>query len=288
MGAGRRVWLVASLLAYLGAVGCRSNQQLLESELRAREIQYHEAMDELKRSEFQNEALQRELNDLRRGSKISPEDAARTFGLKRITIGRGTMGVDHDKVPGDEALQVQIEPRDGEDHVVKTPGTLQIIAMEISPQGVKSIISVWDIDQAEMRKSWKQGLFSTGYQFILPWKSWPQYENLRVLARLMMPDGRVFEADKDIKIRIPPGIKSLPSCPTEQLPNPPEIEVGKRSTSNSSPRDPWQPALPGETAGTANTVTFSQSCRWQPVPLRDSPVQLGRPEPFEGNPPEAK
>jgi len=275
MRGARRTWFLAGLLACLGLAGCR-NRDVLENELRARDMQYREAVDELKKAEFQNEALQRELDALRRGSKIGPEEAARTFGLKNITLGRRTMGVDNDKLPGDEALQVILEPHDVDDHIVKAPGTLQVIALEISPQGNKSLLSSWDLDQNQMRRAWKQGLFGGGYEFILPWKSWPQYENVRVMARLTLSDGRVFEADKDIKIRIPAGLKPRPELPPGEPLPPPEIEVGKWTPANPGPNvaAQWQPADQG------STVTHSQSCRWQPAPLQDS-IQLGRPEPVE-------
>ena len=62
---------------------CR-NTDTLENELRVREMKYREAVDELKKAEFNNEALQREVAALRGGSKISPEEAARTFGLSAL------------------------------------------------------------------------------------------------------------------------------------------------------------------------------------------------------------
>src|SRR5262245_29766750 len=71
--------------------GCRNTSaELLESELRTRDIQFREALDELKRTESHNEALQRELHSMRQGgiNPISPEHAAQTFALKRIALGR--------------------------------------------------------------------------------------------------------------------------------------------------------------------------------------------------------
>src|SRR5439155_1274661 len=69
-------------------------------------------------------------------SPIPPEFASPTFGLKRVTLGRGTGGYDNDNLPGDEALQVVVEPRDGDDHIVKVPASLHVAAIEINTQGL--------------------------------------------------------------------------------------------------------------------------------------------------------
>ena len=99
-----------------------------------------------------------------------------------------------------------VEPRDGDDHTIKAPGTLQIFALEITPQGLKTPLCMWDIPAEQLRQSWKQGLLSTGYTLTLPWKQCCRRRStVRVIVRMTTPDQRVFEADKDIKVRVVPG-----------------------------------------------------------------------------------
>src|SRR5439155_24466275 len=57
-----------------------------------------------------------------------------------------------------------------------------------------------------LRKTWRSGLLSSGYQVVLPWKAWPSSEKLRVTARFTLVDGRSFEADKDVSIRLTPAV----------------------------------------------------------------------------------
>jgi hypothetical protein len=38
---------------------------------------------------------------------------------------------------------------------------------------------------------------------VLPWKRCPTTEKLRIVAQFKLPDGRVFEADKDVTIHVP-------------------------------------------------------------------------------------
>ena len=89
---------------------------------------------DLDRAQADNEALVRELTSIRHGSaaKITPELAAQTYTLKQITLGRGTGGVDEDACPGDEALEVVVEPRDADGHTIKAPGSVHVEALEIS------------------------------------------------------------------------------------------------------------------------------------------------------------
>ena len=136
MPAGRRS-LFFILLPCVFLAGCRRHD-LVENELRHKETLLRETVAELKRCEAYNAALLHELQAYRTGSAPVPlELASSTFTLKRIVLGRGTGGHDNDNLPGDEALQVVVEPRDMEDHTIKVPGSLQITAIEIDPHGLK-------------------------------------------------------------------------------------------------------------------------------------------------------
>lgn len=243
-------WPTVLLFGSLAAAGCRSNCDLVEAELRSREGQVRELRDELDRAEACNQALQRELQDLRQGAGPvpGPGPGALAFGVKEVVLGRGTGGYDDDQCPGDEALQVVLEPRDGDGHAVKAPGTLHVEALEISPEGLKVPFSAWDLSRGQLRKTWRSGLFSNGYVVVLPWKRTPSSPRVRVVARFVGTDGRAFEADKDVTIRLPAG--GLPGKP-EMLPAPtplgPELpRVLPGATPAASPDGPllghWTPA----------------------------------------------
>lgn len=254
-----------ALLVLLLPCGCRHNNDLVERELRQRDQQFREALDELGKAEHQNLAQQHEIEALRHGASITPEQAAQTFGLRRITLGRGTGGVDNDRLPGDEALQVILEPRDTDDHIIKAPGTLYVLAVEINSQGIKTPISSWTVTPEQLRHSWKQGLLSTGYSLILPWKGFPQTENVRVVGRLVTADGRAYETDKDIKVRLVPGAPPRPQGALD-CPIPPEaITPFTAPTAHTDQRPP-------------NAIGTAPASHWQAVPL-DGAVQLGRPIP---------
>jgi hypothetical protein len=198
-------WLVGVALA-ASATGCRSNSALVESELRRRECQVRQLRDEVGRCGAYNQALEQELRNLR-GEGLPPDAPERGqpgYPVRSLTLGRGTGGRDDHALPGDEALEVHVEPRDPEGNVTRAPGTAIVQAAEIPTDGVKRPIGSWDIGQDELRHSWRTGLLSTGYVLVLPWKVWPSVEKLRVTVQFRLVDGRLFEADKDVHVRVAP------------------------------------------------------------------------------------
>jgi hypothetical protein len=47
----------------------------------------------------------------------------------------------------------------------------------------------------------------------LPWKTWPSFEKLRVVVQFASADGRLFEADRDVTIRLaPPTARKTAEC----------------------------------------------------------------------------
>jgi hypothetical protein len=214
--------------------------------LRSRDHELREVREELHRMQGCNDTLHRELRALRRNcasSKVPPEDAALIFSLKSVTLGRQTGGYDDDDCSGDEALQVVLEPRDMDNHVIKAPGTLQVQALEVSPEGLKRPLSAWQVTPEQMRRTWKSGLLSTGYFVVLPWKAWPTSEKVRVIAVFMLPDGRTFEADKDVTIRLTPASRRKPLPPDPGLPPagpPAERAPAPRRIDTAQPAGLWQ------------------------------------------------
>ena len=211
-------------LLLLGLAGCRgSNCDLVEAELRTREMQLLDIRSERDNLVAHNQALQREINALRGGSpfKTSPEEASQTYPLHSLVLGRQTGGLDEDGQPGDEALQVFVEPRDGDGHTLKAPGTLTVHAFEITTEGLKKPLCSWEVSADELRRSWKSGLLSTGYSLVLPWKVWPSYDKVRVVAQFTLTDGRVFEQDKDVTVRlVPPAHRKPPPGPADGVDGP--------------------------------------------------------------------
>jgi hypothetical protein len=212
--------LACSLGAALAvlAVGCRSTCDRVESELRARENDLREVREELHRTEAYNQALQLELKAIR-GEPIGPGvemmKPACVYPIRTLTLGRQTGGRENESGPGDDALQVVLEPRDADNQTIKVPAAALITALEVCSSGQKKPLSTWEIPPDQLSRSWRAGLLTTGYFLVLPWKAPPTTEKLRVVAVLRLTDGRVFEADRDVGVRLPSPAPRPPAAEME-------------------------------------------------------------------------
>ena len=204
----RACWLVLVLLA-----GCRSNPKydLIEAELRTRDRELAETRAELTHAKHLNDAFGRGLGH---GPTVIAGGGAPNLPLREITLGSGTGGLDMDGVPGDELLQVVIVPKDDDGSAIKVPAKATVQAFEISRDGLKTCIGSWDVSPEQLRRTWRGGLFTTGYFISLQWDKPPVGEKLRIAVRLTTLDGRPYETDKDVSVRplggLPPQAEELP------------------------------------------------------------------------------
>jgi hypothetical protein len=218
-----------ALLLITAVGGCHCCDRV-ETELRARENDVLQLREELDRCGIYNQALQQEVHALRGQLGMPPDgQPPAAYPVQSLVLGRQTGGRSNDICPGDDALQVQVEPRDPEGQAIKAPGQLLIHAQEITKEGLKRPLSSWVVPPEALRKSWKNGLLTTGYLLNLPWKVWPSTEKLRVGVELQLSDGRVFAADRDVTVRLTP-INQRPSV----VPN----------TNTNAPAEPTFPPAP--------------------------------------------
>lgn len=194
---------------------CRPNKRydLIEAELRTRDRELAEARAALDQARGLNRAY-----DQARPPEFAPAPTAVPAAgggvcpVREITIGRGTGGLDEDGAPGDEALMVVVVPADEDRSAVKVPGRATVAAWEITPQGLKNPIGTWEIPPEQLRPTWRSGLLASGFFLTLPWQTYPTTDRVRVAVRLSTPDGRAFEADRDVTVRpiAQPGPRGAP------------------------------------------------------------------------------
>jgi hypothetical protein len=269
MRAAPATLFAVALLA--AAAGCRSNTHLVERELREREADVRELKEELSRTDTYNRTLQLELRATRGDlyGPGGPDGPIALYPIRTLTLGRQTGGRELEGTTGDAALQVVLEPRDADNQSIKVPGAAVIQLFEITPEGMKHFLSAWEITPDELSRTWKAGLLTTGYVLVLPWKELPTSEKLRVVAQFRLSDGRVFEAEKDVTIRMPKGLPIRPMPPAKNgdapdgpvLPPPRKVEPAE-SNGREVSRKPW----------------------WETQPTRLTPrpaAIIGRPQPAE-------
>jgi hypothetical protein len=208
--------LILGLALVAGACGCRSSCSRVESELAARESDVRVLKDQLAQSEGLSATLFRDLQAARGlpGPHGVVEPLPPRYPVKNIALGGMTGGVPSATFPGDDALQVLIEVRDHEDQPLKVPGHVHVEALEVTPEGLKRPLSAWEVPVEHLRGKWQQGLFNTGYLLTFPWKVWPTTDKVRVVVRFTLLDGRPFEAEKTITVRLLPEASRPKEVPT--------------------------------------------------------------------------
>ncbi len=145
---------------------------------------------------------------------------------------------------------------------------------EVNTEGLKRPLSVWQVSPQELRGKWQNGLITTGYVLVLPWKVWPSTEKLRVVARFQLVDGRTFEADKDVTVHVLPE-KARKSTP----PAAPATPV---------PGAPFMPPAPAETRSPPEAIPFMPKPNPEPKPAPDPPPSSDAPPAPKDAPPAPK
>ena len=144
---------------------------------------------------------------------------------------------------------------------MRVPGSALIHAMEISPEGMKRPLSTWEVTQDQLRRSWRSGLLSTGYVLILPWQAWPSTEKLRVVAQLRVADGRLFEADRDVTVRLtaPERRTAPPPAPAAPPPEAEKLAPPREEKLLPPPRRAYRDFFGGDLEGVQEKLPYLKS-----------------------------
>ncbi len=145
--------------------------------------------------------------------------------IKQVILGKGTGVNDYQRNNSIPGLVVVLVPEDEDGSAIKLPGRVLIQAFEIYPNGSKILLSTWDIDETQLRKSWQSGLFTSGFFVKIPYKKLPSQPNLRIVAQYTLANGQFFEAEKDVTVlAYPPAVPFSGTIPPIQPKNPSDPE----------------------------------------------------------------
>lgn len=295
---GVGVALVCALSGCIGAEA-RRNQELLEADLRSQERHIQEMKEDLDRKEGVIHNLDVEVERAQmaavRGKPEGGESAPVVNVVKDIVLGRLTGGVrQNPKALFDDALQVILEPRDVDGDAIKAPGSVHIDLFEITPQGLKTPLSSWDISHRELRRLWNEPLIGgPSYRSTLPWKALPTTEKLRVVVRFTTLDGKLFEAEREFSIKLPDGIVTRPGLPVGipgYCPPPARAAADPRGDETRRPHqaDAPAPKIVEKSAPTPTSTGPAKTAAGIPViqlPPREFPEGDVKPPPNETLPP---
>ena len=177
-------WSVALTLGAAlaaGSIGCR-NHDKVESQLRARERTSSTSRASSDRSEFQNGLLLPNSGNARLARPDGVvERPSEPYPVRCLRLGRGTRGRPGEHIPGDDALEVMVEPVDCDSRSSRRRAASTSRSGGIDRRAQDADRNVGHPPD-QLRRTWQSGLFNTGYKLTLPWKVWPNAEKLRVVG----------------------------------------------------------------------------------------------------------
>lgn len=110
-----------------------------------------------------------------------------------------TGGSDFDARPGDEGLNVVLEPRNASDQLVAQPGAVSVVVLDPTKSGDAARVARWDFDLSATRQKMQSASAARGIQLQLPWPaSPPAAKKLHLFVRYEAADGRKLQADREI------------------------------------------------------------------------------------------
>ena len=116
-----------------------------------------------------------------------------------------TGGIDRDGLPGDEGIQVAIEPLDDRGRVVAASGAIAIALMDHTLPAGNQRLAFWTFDARRAAEKAQQGGLSDGLLFDLMWdgQRYPAHRELSVYVRYTTSDGRQLNTHSKIRVRLP-------------------------------------------------------------------------------------
>jgi hypothetical protein len=156
-----------------------------------------------------------------------------------------------------EAVRVVAEVRDAAGRSLHVPASLHLSVLQAGPGEQTTFLGDWELPKDLLEYAWT-GSWSGGcYRLILPWKTWPSAEQVRVVAKLTLDDGTLCEAEEVLPLRTAAAPK-----PAEQGPPVRQVQASKDEHAESA----VQPA----------------DLRWAP-PSLEGELKLGRPVPLSAD-----
>ena len=212
------------LLIGLACAGCgaRRTTDLLEAKLRQQEDRIASLNRDLETARAQAESAQRESGILQakaagqRDETLLPEQAEVLFSVQAIRFSSLLTGaLDRDGNPGDDVLNVVLQPVDADGELLKVPGSLKLELLDLSRDSGRQTIADWSWTVDESRTLWSRGAFGSGFVTQVPLPARVTSTELLLHARLTTIDGRQFDTSRTIRIE-PPSEKSPADSETDR------------------------------------------------------------------------
>ncbi|MFO0905300.1 MAG: hypothetical protein U0939_19995 [Pirellulales bacterium] len=131
---------------------------------------------------------------------IEPESPVASVKL----LAEPTGGVDLDDKPGDDGVTVAFQLRDERGRLVRLPGPVSVVVLDLAQKGPAARVARWDLDAEQVARLLPDGPSEEGLVLHMAWPGDPpKREQLQLHIRYITPEGRKLEDHRDIAIRLP-------------------------------------------------------------------------------------
>lgn len=114
--------------------------------------------------------------------------------------------------PADDGLLVVFAARDAAGRPTQAAGEVSIVVIDPQISGEASRLARWDFPAPETAAHYRDGALTEAFHFELLWPNRPpEHRELKLFVRLTAPDGRRFEDNQTIHIRLPGDEPSSPA-----------------------------------------------------------------------------
>lgn len=159
---------------------------------------------------------------------------------------RLTGGLDFNGAPGDDGLNVVIEPRNQDDDFVPLAGKVSLVLLDPREEGDAARVARWDLPPDEVQRRIKTDeATAPGIHLKLPWNALPpSHEDLLLFVRYETADGRQVEAQAALTVAAsgksstrwtPRSPDSTGERPSPQHAVPPNLSAGDLPRTSSIP-----------------------------------------------------
>lgn len=115
-----------------------------------------------------------------------------------------TAGVDLDQQPGDDGLELLIEPRNAAGQFVPQAGNMTVVVLDPAAEGDAARVARWEISKTEVGRRMLDTRPERGIRMQLKWpEKRPEHAKLKLFVRYEAPDGRLIESHSDVFIALP-------------------------------------------------------------------------------------
>lgn len=142
--------------------------------------------------------------DIKESREPEPNDEPDAPLASVKLLAEPTGGVELDDKEGDDGITVAFQLRDERGRLVRLPGPVSVVVLDLAQKGEGARVARWDLDAEQVARLLPDGPTSEGLVLHMAWpKDPPKREQLQLHIRYVTPDGRKLEDHRDITIRLP-------------------------------------------------------------------------------------